>query len=186
MNPVMRRAWQLLAPVLAGMLLGGGLHAQGVSPRQLVEVSDLGELAVSPDGSHVAFRLQRASVERNTHDTAWYVQRMDASAPARRVGEGGQLLRESDGASLAPAGVAWSPDGRFIYYRALLDGRVAVWRARRCATASAPPASRCATPSRPSTTVASTSTRPYRWASHCSARGISTGAAPRSACSAAT
>lgn len=130
MNPVMRWARRLLAPVLAGMLLGGGLHAQGVSPRQLVEVSDLGELAVSPDGSHVAFRLQRASVERNTHDTAWYVQRMDASAPARRVGEGGQLLRESDGASLAPAGVAWSPDGRFIYYRALLDGRVAVWRAR--------------------------------------------------------
>ena len=130
MHPMMRLVRRILAPVVAGLLLTGGSSAQGVSPRQLVEVADLDELAVSPDGSLVAFRVQRPSIERNTHDATWYVQPVDASAPARRVGEGGQPLRESDGASLAPAGVAWSPDGRFLYYRALLDGRVAVWRAR--------------------------------------------------------
>lgn len=130
MHPMMRLARRILAPVMAGVLLTGGSNAQGVSPRQLVEVADLDELAVSPDGSLVAFRVQRPSIERNTYDTIWYVQPMDASAPARRVGEGGQPLRESDGASLAPAGVVWSPDGRFLYYRALLDGRVAVWCAR--------------------------------------------------------
>lgn len=130
MHPLMKRARRLCAPAVAALLLSAAANAQGVSPRQLVEVADLGELAVSPDGSRVAFRLQQPSVERNTHDTTWYVQPLDASAPARRVGEGGQPLRESDGASLAPAGVTWSPDGRFLYYRALLDGHVAVWRAR--------------------------------------------------------
>lgn len=122
-------AWRRLAPGLAALWLAGVSHAQGVSPRQLVEVADISHPTLSPDGALVAFRVERASIERNTHDTAWYVQRADGTAPARRVGEGGHLLRESDGFSLVPTPPVWSADGRHIHYLAQLDGRIEVWRA---------------------------------------------------------
>src|SRR5690606_11835174 len=64
----------------------------------------------------------------NTYGSVWYVQEMDGSAPPRRVGDGGVPIRDSAGGSF-PVTAVWSPDGRFIYYRALLDGRVDVWRA---------------------------------------------------------
>src|SRR6185312_15946463 len=83
---------------------------------------------VSPGGRRVAFRVSRASIERNTYDTVWYVQRMDGLSPPLRVGDGGFLLRDSAGVPV-PATVVWSPDGRWVYYRARLDGRIDVWRA---------------------------------------------------------
>ncbi|MCD9027838.1 Atxe2 family lasso peptide isopeptidase [Luteimonas sp. BDR2-5] len=110
-------------------ILAGGLHAQVVSPRQLVEVADISHPGASPDGSMVAYRVEQPSVERNTHDTVWYVQRIDGTSPPRKVAEAGPPLRESDGATLVPMPAVWSPDGRHIYYRALMDGRVGVWRA---------------------------------------------------------
>ncbi len=103
-------------------------RVEAVTPRQLVEVADLGNLVVSPDGRSVAFRLERAAVERNTYDTAWYVQAIDGVAPPRRLADGGFALRAFYGLSL-PAAAVWSPDGRWIYYRAMLDGKIDVWRA---------------------------------------------------------
>lgn len=109
-------------------LLAGAPLAQAVSPRQLVEVADFGDPVVSPDGGSVAFRLKQASIERNVHDTVWYVQRMDGASPPRRVADGGLPLRNSAGMAV-PAPALWSRDGRWIYYRALADGRIEVWRA---------------------------------------------------------
>ena len=99
-----------------------------VSPRQLVEIADFSSPVVSQDGAYVAFRVTRASVERNTYDTTWYVQRMDGSSPPRRVSDGGVPLRDSAGVLVAATAV-WSPDRRWIYYRAHLDGCIDVWRA---------------------------------------------------------
>lgn len=99
-----------------------------VSPRQLVEIADFSSPVVSPDGTRVAFRVSRASSERNTYDSGWYIQRMDGSSPPSRVGDGGFPLRDSAGVPV-PATVVWSPDGRWVYYRARLDGRIDVWRA---------------------------------------------------------
>jgi len=99
-----------------------------VSPRQLVEVADFSSPVVSPDGTYVAFRVFRASIERNTYDTTWYIQRMDGSSPPRRLSDGGVPLRDSAGVPV-PATAVWSPDGHWIYYRARLDGRIDVWRA---------------------------------------------------------
>nr|WP_225562960.1 Atxe2 family lasso peptide isopeptidase [Rhodanobacter sp. DHG33] len=99
-----------------------------VSIRQLVEVVDFDGVSVSPDGRLVAFRTEQASVERNTYDTFWYVQPIDGSSLPRRLGEGGAPLRDSGGGSV-PEVAAWSPDGRWIFYRTVLDGRVEVWRA---------------------------------------------------------
>lgn len=103
-------------------------QAQEVSPRQLLEMADFGLPVVSPDGNHVAFRIERASVERNTYDTSWYVQELTEDAEPRRVADGGVPLRDAAGVS-SPAAAVWSPDGRWIHYIALMDGRIDVWRA---------------------------------------------------------
>src|SRR5690349_12507263 len=116
--------------ISAGVLLFfiGSAHAETISPRRLLEVADLTGLVISPDGNRVAFRLEQASVVRNTYDIFWYVQAMDGKAPPRRIADGGVLLHDSAGGSV-PGHAVWSPDGRWIYYRALVDGQLAVWRA---------------------------------------------------------
>jgi dipeptidyl aminopeptidase/acylaminoacyl peptidase len=103
-------------------------HAEVISPRRLVEVADIDQPVVSPDGRRVAFRVEQASIERNTYDTVWYVQRVDGASSPVRVASGGVPLRDTAGISL-PAVPVWSPDGRWIYYRALMDGRIEIWRA---------------------------------------------------------
>jgi hypothetical protein len=114
----------------AGVLLAcaGAVHAETISPRRLLEVADLTGPAISPDGSSVAFRLEQASVVRNTFDNFWYVQAMDGKSPPRRVADGGVLLHDSAGVSV-PGHAVWSPDGHWIYYRAQVDGQMSVWRA---------------------------------------------------------
>jgi dipeptidyl aminopeptidase/acylaminoacyl peptidase len=119
--------WHLL---VAGALLAASVsvgHADVVSPRRLLEVADIASPTMSPDGRSVAFRVERASVARNTYDTVWYVQGLGDALPSR-VAEGGVPLRDSAGGSLPPK-VVWSPDNRWIYYSALIDGKIDVWRA---------------------------------------------------------
>jgi len=116
--------------ISAGVLLvfAGSVHAGTISPRRLLEVADLTGSVISPDGGSVAFRLEQASVVRNTFDVFWYVQATDGKSPPRRVADGGVLLHDSAGGSV-PGHAVWSPDGRWIYYRALVAGQLAVWRA---------------------------------------------------------
>ena len=118
-----------LALVVLGMAVVGPLHAETISPRRLLEVIDLGNPVISPDGRYVAFRAERTSIERNTYDTTWYVQAVDGKSPPLRVADGGLPLRQYDTGGVLPSPAAWSPDGKWIYYRARLDGRVSVWRA---------------------------------------------------------
>lgn len=118
-----------LALVALGIAVVGLLHAETVSPRRLLEVVDLGNPVISPDGRYVAFRAEQASVERNTYDTTWYVQAMDGKSPPLRVADGGLPLRQYDTGGVLPSPAIWSLDGKWIYYRADLDGHVSVWRA---------------------------------------------------------
>lgn len=116
--------------ISAGVWLAcaGSAQAETVSPRRLLEVADLTGPVISPDGDRVAFRLEQASVVRNAFDVFWYVQAMDRKSPPFRVADGGVLLHDSAGVSV-PGHAVWSPDGRWIYYRALVDGEMSVWRA---------------------------------------------------------
>jgi len=117
-----------LLPGIVWLGFAGSLHAGTISPRQLLEVVDFGSPSVSPDGGRVTYRTEQASVERNTYDTVWYVQDMEEGSSPVRVADGGVPLRDSAGGSV-PTAAVWSPDGRWIYYRALVNGRIDVWRA---------------------------------------------------------
>lgn len=118
--------------LLSVLLLVSGpshvVHAQAVEPRELLEVADFSTPVVSPDGKQVAFRVERASIARNTYDTFWYVQDVDGTSLPRRVADGGVVLRDTAGVPL-PATVLWSSDDRLIYYRASVGGKIDVWRA---------------------------------------------------------
>jgi len=97
------------------------------SMREMIELTDLSSVAISPDGGMVAFREESASIERNGHDLAWFVVPVDGSAPPRRLadaGEGNWL----NGTLLSEPPI-WSADSRYILYRAIIDGEVQVWRA---------------------------------------------------------
>lgn len=121
----MRRSIRLLPLAL---ILAAPAEAQRTpTMRELIELSDLSSVAISPDGRMAAFREESASIERNVHDLAWFVVPVDGSAPPRRLadaGEGnwlnGTLLSEPP---------LWSEDSRFIFYRAVIDGEVQLWRA---------------------------------------------------------
>lgn len=122
-------AWGRVMLFAAVVAMATAASAGTVAPRTLVEVADLGNPVLSPDGRMVAYRLEQASVERDTYDTVWYVQGVDGEAPPRRIADGGVPLRDHATGLVSAAPAVWSPDGRWIYYRALLEGRVAVWRA---------------------------------------------------------
>jgi dipeptidyl aminopeptidase/acylaminoacyl peptidase len=119
----------ILTLAVLGMAVVGPLHAETISPRRLLEVTDLGNPAISPDGRYVAFRSERASVARNTYDSTWYVQGLDGKAPPLRVADGGVPLFQYVNGTVLPSPAEWSPDGKWIYYRANFNGRISVWRA---------------------------------------------------------
>lgn len=103
-------------------------QAELISPRRLLEVRDLSDPVVAPDGRSVAFRLEQASITRNSYDSFWYVEDLNGKSPPRRIGDAGMVLRDSAGLPL-PSKLVWSPDQRWIYYRASIGGRIGVWRA---------------------------------------------------------
>lgn len=112
-------------------LLGLLLHvpdAASATIRQLVEVVDIHNVSVSPDGNLAAFRTEQASIERNTYRTVWYVQPVDGASPPRRLGEGGEMLPDGGGSSKLERAV-WSPDSKWIFFRAVHDERIDIWRA---------------------------------------------------------
>jgi dipeptidyl aminopeptidase/acylaminoacyl peptidase len=120
-----------LAAALAIAGAGNG-HAQTTpapTPRMLVEVADLSGLAISPDGSSVAFREERASIERNTYDSTWYVTDIKGEHPSLRIADGGVPPRV--GGVPINEMPQWSPDSAWLYFRATFDGETQVWRASR-------------------------------------------------------
>lgn len=94
--------------------------------EELVEVTDLSGIAASPDGALVAFRTDRASIGRNTYLLSWHLADLRTGS-VRQIGAGGEPIVADPGVLVAEPPI-WSPDGRWIYYRALRSGEVQIWR----------------------------------------------------------
>lgn len=103
--------------------------AAAPSPRMLIETTDISGISISPDGRYYSFRTERASIERNTYDSTWYVGEMGGGNPPIPVADGGIPIRVMG--LPVPETPHWSVDGVWIYFRARFDGQVQVWRARR-------------------------------------------------------
>jgi dipeptidyl aminopeptidase/acylaminoacyl peptidase len=94
-------------------------------------------LAVSPDGSEIAFSIRRADPVTNRTCVAMAVQRADGRSPPRLIAVGGDLVRltaVNRGLSLGsgyptPIVPKWSPEGRSIAYLRADEGAVQVWLA---------------------------------------------------------
>ena len=114
--------------VALALLLLVGSPGQGQTVRDLVELTDLSGVSISPDGRYAAFRTERASIERNDYALEWRLVALDGSAPAHAIAGAGSPIWRDAGVIVAEPPV-WSLDSRSIYYRALINGEVQVWRA---------------------------------------------------------
>lgn len=104
------------------------LSRQPVTSRDLVEVAEIGGLALSPDGKRVAYRIARPSVDTNEVTLDWYVADA-AGGAAAHAGSGGTAQHDGAG-SVAEQIPVWDQDSNGLRYLALVDGAVAVWHWR--------------------------------------------------------
>jgi len=126
-----------LATVAAAVTLSvTAAPGPGVSVSDIVEVTDLSGVSVSPDGRWIAFRTDQASIADNGYRLRWFVMPSDRGAAPHLVADGGAALF-LDAGVLATETPIWAPDSSGFYMRALLGGQIQVWRA---STDGSPPA----------------------------------------------
>ncbi len=106
---------------------GTGPIATGPAVREMIELTDISSIAVSPDGMQLVFRMEHASIAANSFALGWYVVPVDGSAPPRRIADAGEGERRDGELVTEPA--VWTPDGRAILFRKVADGEVQIWRA---------------------------------------------------------
>jgi dipeptidyl aminopeptidase/acylaminoacyl peptidase len=94
--------------------------------RETIEVADISALALSPDGRQVAFRTSRPDIEHNRYVLQWHIVDL-SSGRSKHIASAGEAVIRDPGI-LAEEPPVWSPDGRWIYYRALKDKEVQLWR----------------------------------------------------------
>lgn len=100
--------------------------AEGNSLKALVEITDFTGVSISPDGKYAAYRAERASVETNDYRSEWFIYRLESDASPKRVADGGAPIFTSGWA--LGEWPQWSPDSKWLYFRALQDGEVQLWR----------------------------------------------------------
>lgn len=127
-----KQACAVLRVGISSLLLSGASAAVAQQPlgptvEDLIRVADIAGLAASPDGSGVAFRVERGDLASNSYPTLWYLADL-ATGKVRPIGSGGEAIYVDPGVSL-PEMPVWAADSRSIFFRALVDGEVQIWRA---------------------------------------------------------
>jgi dipeptidyl aminopeptidase/acylaminoacyl peptidase len=85
--------------------------------RDVLSLASVGQVALAPDGSAVAYEVRSADWDANRYDTEIWLAR-PGRAPL-------QLTRNAKGSSSSPA---WSPDGRWIAFVSSREGQKSqVW-----------------------------------------------------------
>lgn len=120
-------AWVLAASASGACLLAATGVRAGISNRELVEVTDIDSLGVSPDGRFAVFRTVRADVGRNSYNLRWHSVDL-SDGTARDIGSGGDPIYLDPGSVQAETPV-WAEAGRKVIFRALVDGAVGLWQA---------------------------------------------------------
>jgi dipeptidyl aminopeptidase/acylaminoacyl peptidase len=97
-----------------------------VTPRDMIETADIGGVKIAPNKEYISVRVDRSNVASNTSMARWYVVSL-ATGKSRYVADGGNTVLGE--LALPNDDPAWSPDSRWIYFRALHGEELAVWRA---------------------------------------------------------
>jgi len=95
--------------------------------RQLIEMTDISSVAVSPDGKEVVYRAETGSLANNNYRLDWYVVPTDGSAPPRRFADAGE--GEWPNGMIYSEPPVWARDSSAVLYRRISNGEVQVWRA---------------------------------------------------------
>lgn len=115
-----------IAALVVAPMEAAARQGSEVSVPDILQVSDIGGLGVSPNGRVLAFRVERADLSSNAYPTQWYVWTEDAGV--RGVGPGGDAIYLDPGVTSREAPI-WSPDSSAFFYRALAGAEVQLWRA---------------------------------------------------------
>lgn len=117
-----------------------GQGSSTLTARDLIEAPIVGggytekALAVSPDGSMVAFQVVTANIAENAYDLKWYVYSLTLGGTPRHIADGGDLMlnirqRNIVNGSIVDAVAKWSPDGEWIAFARQTGEEIQIWRA---------------------------------------------------------
>jgi len=120
-------AARMAGTALCAAALAGAAGARSPSIADIVQVADLSGLAAAPDGRQIAFRVDRASIDRNGIELRWLTVDLASGETVEAAG-GGDPIVEDPGLLVAGAPV-WSPDSRWFYFRALGADGIQIRRA---------------------------------------------------------
>ena len=118
-----------MVAAVAGLLCltDAAATAASVSNRELVELTDISSVSVSPDGRFAVFRTERADVGRNSYILRWHSVDL-RTGEARDIGSAGEPIYLDPG-SVQPERALWVNGGRSVVFRALIDGAAGLWQA---------------------------------------------------------
>lgn len=136
---------RLLCLAVTGVVVSVGLsvstptHAETdkqrtITTTDLLTIRDIRAMAVSPNGSHVAYQLIQADGDSNSYNISWHV--ISTSRESEPVAVADDLEAELANSSLGRNGqlfggeAVWSPNGQWVVYTAMRDGEVQLWRSR--------------------------------------------------------
>lgn len=97
---------------------------------EIIEVPEISGVSISPDGEFAAFRVERASVDRNQYESAWWIVSLGNDPDPREVADGGHPDFYDSG-FMGTEIPQWSQDSQWLYFRALINGQLQVWRVAR-------------------------------------------------------
>lgn len=127
---------RVLACLFLAVATGSGAGAQDaastsspVTSRELVEISGLGGLSVSPDGQRAVIRVDQQSLDDNRTRLTWTVVDLRDGKPTP-LADGGTPRRNVNG-GLDSEQPQWSADGQWIYFRRVDGEEAQLWRASR-------------------------------------------------------